>query len=339
MTPKNMARENSPRAGPAGSWRGGDLLKPLRLDPQRPLIIVNPRSGGGMSEARWARLVEGLTDGLGPFDTVFTAAPRDATTIARREAEGGRRLVVAFGGDGTISEVADGLLLAGAGHACELGIIPRGTGGDFRRTLELPQQPAAAARRIREGTARPIDAGRVQYVAHDGTPATRHFVNVASFGYSSAVASRANASSKRLGGKLAFLSAALQTLLTYDNTDIWLQLDDGPRERKRVMLTAVGNGRFFGGGMMICPQARLDSGALDVVVVGDFSRGEVVRNGGRLYSGSHLALDAVHNAAARKVFAAPVQADAVVPVELDGETPGRLPASFEILPAALRLRF
>jgi YegS/Rv2252/BmrU family lipid kinase len=308
------------------------------VDPQRPLVIVNPRSGGGTSEARWARQVEGLTDGLGPFDTVFTAGPRDATTIARREAEAGRRLIVAFGGDGTISEVADGILLAGAGGTCELGVIPRGTGGDFRRTLDLPQDPADAARRIRDGRAQAIDAGRVTFVAHDGTQATRHFVNVASFGYSSVVASRANASSKRLGGKVAFLGAAIKTLLTYDNADIWLQLDDGPRERRRVMLTAIGNGRFFGGGMMICPRAKLDSGTLDVVIVGDFSRGEVLTKGGRLYSGNHLTLESVHNAAARTVTAEPVNAQTVVPIELDGETPGRLPATFEILPGALRVR-
>ena len=78
-------------------------------------------------------------------------------------------------------------------------------------------------------------------------------MNVASFGFSSAVASRANASSKRFGGKAAFLGATVRSLLSYDNTDVWLSLDDGPRERRRVLMTAVGNGRFFGGGMKICP--------------------------------------------------------------------------------------
>jgi YegS/Rv2252/BmrU family lipid kinase len=308
------------------------------VDPQKPLVIVNPRSGGGLSEARWAGLVEGLTDGLGPFDSVFTQAPRDATEIARREARAGRALVVAFGGDGTISETADGILDAGAGATTTLGIIPRGTGGDFRRTLELPRDLAEAARRVREGRPVAIDAGRVTYVAHDGTTATRHFVNVASFGFSSAVASRANASSKRLGGKVAFLGASVRSLLSYDNTDVWLTLDDGPRERRRVLMCAVGNGRFFGGGMKICPGAQLDSGALEVVVVGDFTRMEVLTKMGRLYDGSHLSLESVSAAAVRKLVAAPVEPDVVVPIELDGETPGRLPATFEVVPAALRIR-
>jgi diacylglycerol kinase (ATP) len=314
------------------------MIEPLGLDAQRPLVIVNPRSGGGLSEARWAKLVDGLTDGLGPFDRVFTTAPRDATAIARREAAAGRRLVVALGGDGTISEAVDGILQAGAGATTELGVIPRGTGGDFRRTLELPKDLAEAARRVREGRVQVIDAGRVTYVAHDGSAETRHFVNVSSFGYSSAVASRANASTKRFGAKMAFVGAAVRTLLAYDNTDVWLELDDRPRERRRVLLAAVGNGRFFGGGMKICPEAKLDSGALDVVVVGDLSRADVLLKGSRLYDGSHLSLEEVTSTRARKLVATPVEADAVVPLELDGETPGRLPATFEVLPGALRIR-
>jgi YegS/Rv2252/BmrU family lipid kinase len=314
------------------------VLQTFGLDAQRLLVIVNPRSGRGLSERRWARLVEGITEGLGELDSVLTTGPRDATAIAKREAEAGRRLIVALGGDGTISEVADGILLAGAGATTELGIIPRGTGGDFRRSLELPSEPREAARRIRASKAQAIDAGRARYVAHDGSQALRHFVNVASFGFSSAVASRANASSKRLGGKIAFLSATVRALFSYDNTDIWLTLDGGARERRRILMMAVGNGRFFGGGMKICPEARLDSGMFDVVGVGDFTRIEVLRHVGRLYDGTHLELEDVWSARAGKVTAEPVEPDLVVPIELDGETPGRLPATFEVLPGAVRIR-
>jgi YegS/Rv2252/BmrU family lipid kinase len=301
-------------------------------------VIVNPRSGGGLSERRWASLRGRITDGLGELDSAFTTGPRDATEIAAREAAGGRRLVIALGGDGTISEVADGILRAGAGATTELGLIPRGTGGDFRRTLDIPSDPELAARRIREGRVQVIDAGRARYVAHDGTTAVRHFVNVASFGFSSAVATRANASSKRFGGKVAFLAATVRAIVTYDNTDLWLTLDQGERQRRRVLLAAVGNGRFFGGGMKICPGAEVDSGALDVVVVGDFSRGEVLARVNRLYDGTHLELEDVSATRARFLAAEPVEADAMVPLELDGETPGRLPATFEVLPGALRVR-
>jgi YegS/Rv2252/BmrU family lipid kinase len=303
------------------------------------MVIVNPRSGGGLSESAWAKLVAPLAEALGEFDSAFTSGPRDATRIAGEAAAAGRPLVVALGGDGTVSEVADGILSAGRGAATEIGLIPRGTGGDFRRTLELPQALREAARRIREAPARVIDAGRVEFTGHDGRPATRHFINVASFGFSSAVASRANRSSKRFGGKAAFLSATVRSLLSYDNHDVWLTLDGGDPRRRRVLLAAIGNGNFFGGGMKICPEARLDSGALDLVVVGDFTRAEVLRRVSRLYDGSHLTLEDVGNHSVKTLTAAPVDADAEIPIELDGETPGRLPATFAVLPGALRVRF
>ncbi|HEY2900172.1 MAG TPA: diacylglycerol kinase family protein [Polyangia bacterium] len=309
------------------------------MDPQRPLVIVNPRAGGGLSEVRWAKLVGPLTEGLGPFDSAFTTAGGHAVLLAHEAAAAGRQLIVALGGDGTISEVANGILSADAGATTELGIIPRGTGGDFRRMLQLSPSLAEAAKHVREKPAHAIDVGRVQYTAPDGTKALRYFVNVASFGFSSAVASKANASSKRLGGKLAFLGATLRTLASYDNTDVWLSIDGGPKQRRRVLMAAIGNGRFFGGGMKICPSASLDSGRLDLVVVGDFSRLEVMTKIGRIYSGSHLTLENVRNESTTRLEATPVDDGAVIPLELDGETPGRLPATFEVVPGALRVRF
>jgi diacylglycerol kinase (ATP) len=308
------------------------------VDSGRPLVIVNPRSGGGLSDARWARIRSALGDGLGELDSAFTTAPRDATEIARREAAGGRRLILALGGDGTISEVADGVLAAGAGTTTEIGLIPRGTGGDFRRTLELPKEIAAAATHIRRAAARVVDAGRVRYQAAEGGEGVRHFINVASFGFSSAVARRANASSKRFGGKLAFLGATLRELLAHDNDDVWLSIDGKERRQLRVMLAAIGNGRFFGGGMKICPDAQLDDGTLDLVAVGDLTRAQVVANIGKLFGGTHLQLEQVTHARITHLHAEPVDANANIPVELDGETPGHLPATFEILPGALRVR-
>ena len=308
------------------------------MDSGRPLVIVNPRSGGGLSESRWARVRGELADGLGELDSAFTTAPRDATEIARREALGGRKLILALGGDGTISEVADGVLAAGAGATVDIGLIPRGTGGDLRRTLELPEEIAAAAQRVRQAQARPIDAGRVRYRGADGGEAVRHFINVASFGFSSAVALRANTSTKRFGGKVAFLGATLRELFAHDNHDIWLTIDGQERRRSRVMMAALGNGRFFGGGMKICPDARLDDGVFDLVTVGDLTTAQVVANIGRLFSGTHLELEQVNHARITRLHAEPVEADVRIALEMDGETPGHLPATFEILPGALRLR-
>jgi len=302
----------------------------------KPVVIVNPRSGGGLSEKRWAGLVGVLSDGLGAFDTRFTEAPGHARTLAQEEAQSGRRLVIAFGGDGTISEVADGLVAAGG--TAELGIIPRGTGGDFRRSLGIKNEIAKAAEHLRKSKPRRIDVGRVSFVAHDGSTSTRHFVNVTSVGFSSVVASRANQGSKRLGGKASFLSAVVRSLLTYDNAEISFSVDDGEPRRMAVLLAAVGNGRFFGGGMKICPEALLDDGYFDLVTVGDMGRMEVLAKIHRIYSGQHLSMKAVQSVRCQRLHVASVDGGAKIPLEIDGETPGRLPATFEIVKGALRLR-
>jgi YegS/Rv2252/BmrU family lipid kinase len=310
---------------------------------ERPLVIVNPKAGGGFSERKTARLIGAVSEGLGEVDLAFTEAPRHATALARAAALDGRTLVVAFGGDGTVPEVVAGLLEAREvqdhAPATELAIVPRGTGGDLRRTLELPHDIVEAARHARDRAARTIDLGRATFTTADGTSETRPFVNVASFGFSSAVAARANESSKSFGPKVAFLGAVVRTLAGYQNTEVSLEIDGAPPLRRKVMLGALGNGRFFGGGMQICPDAKLDSGALSFVTVGDFSPAYTLTHIHRLFAGTHLSLPDVHASVVRAVRVTPVDPQARVPVELDGETPGYLPATFEIVPAALRVRF
>lgn len=302
----------------------------------KPLVIVNPRSGGGLSEKRWAGVVAPISDGLGSFDTRFTERPGHARTIAHEEATAGRKLVIALGGDGTISEVADGLVAAGG--KAEFGIIPRGTGGDFRRTLDMENQLYSAAERVRKSVPRSIDVGRVTYLDHEGREATRHFVNVTSVGFSSVVAERANQTSKRLGGRVSFLSAVVRSLITYDNAEVMVSVDGAEARPMTLLLAAVGNGRFFGGGMKICPEAILDDGHFDFVTVGDLGRIEVLAKIHRIYSGNHLSMKEVRQTRCRKLRVTPVDAKEEIPLEIDGETPGHLPASFEILKGALRLR-
>jgi len=303
----------------------------------KPVVIVNPRSGGGLSDRRWAALVAPLTDGLGPFDTRFTERRGDGKRLAEEEANAGRTLVVAFGGDGTISEVVDGLVAAG--RDTQLGVIPRGTGGDFRRSVCLPDKILEAARHIQATPARRIDVGRATFVGEGGQPTSRCFVNVASFGFSADVASRANRSSKKLGARLSFLGATMSSLVRYENVEVMIRVDGGEARRHTVLLGAIGNGCFFGGGMKICPNGSLEDGILDLVVVGDLGRLGVITKIGSLYEGTHIHLEQVSSVKARKVQVEPVNGSAPIPIELDGETPGHLPATFEVLPGVLPLRF
>lgn len=310
-------------------------------DRDRPVVIVNPKAGGGLGAKKQARLAGAVTEGLGASDFRLTEAQGHATEIARQAALGGRRLVVALGGDGTISEVVAGLLAARAAGATdtELGIIHRGTGGDFRRTLEVPSDVAEAARHVRERAGQWVDAGQAELTVAGGGNTRRSFINVASFGFSSAVAARANGSSKTLGAKAAFLGATLTTLASYQNQEVMLEIDDAPAIRRTLMLAAVGNGRYFGGGMKICPDAKLDSASMSFVVVGDLGKLKVLTNIHKLFAGTHLTIDDVSATTIHKLRAYPVDPAQTIPVEMDGETPGQLPATFEVIPRALRIRF
>ncbi|HYE15535.1 MAG TPA: diacylglycerol kinase family protein [Pyrinomonadaceae bacterium] len=307
-----------------------------------PLIIVNPTSAGGSTREAWPGTASDVRRHFGPFNCAFTEHAGHASEIAEREARAGRRLIIACGGDGTASEVANGILRSGAD--AEFAVLPSGTGGDFRRTLRLPAGPAEAARALREGKTRRMDAGRVTYHAEGGGEETRFFLNVASFGMGGDVIRRVKEGSwlapggaRVLGGRLSFAVAALQATFAFEKPRVRVRLDGGPEARLTVVNFCVANARYFGGGMKVAPLARLDDGELDMVSIGDMSPLSILANSYRVYLGTHLGMQQVRHARARRVEAAPDGGEEVK-LEVDGELVGRLPATFEILHAALSVR-
>jgi YegS/Rv2252/BmrU family lipid kinase len=302
-----------------------------------PLIIVNPRSGRGISQQQWASSAVVIRDHFGPFECRFTQDSGDAAKIAEEEAKNGRRLLIAMGGDGTISEVANGLLRSGMDSV--LGILPAGTGSDFRRTLGISSDLHRAAKNLKAADTRRMDVGHLVFVNHSGRPEERYFVNMASFGMSGKVAMRANRSTKLLGGGFTYAAATLSTLLSYTRPEVILSIDEQEALRLRILTVCVANGPTFGGGMRIAPDAKLNDGLFDVTMIGAMKTMQILLQSHRLYSGDLRGLEKVAMRRARKLKAQPAENGSEVLLEVDGETPGRLPASFEILPAALRIRF
>jgi diacylglycerol kinase (ATP) len=305
----------------------------------KPYLIVNPASANGNTGRHFDAIARAVSAALGDFRCAFTRHQGDAVDLARAAARGGERLVVAVGGDGTASEVIDGLVDGGRLIEPEMvfGCIPRGTGGDLRRTLGWPQDPAAAARTVAAGTVAACDLGVVEYTGHDGRPQTRHFANVSSFGVSGQVVERVEKSSKWLGGKLSFMLASARALLNYSDQPVRWRLDGGRWVEDRVTALCVCNGRFFGGGMMVAPDARIDDGLFDVTIWKGLSFADFVLKKKMLYNGSHVKLPNTSRARARVVEAEPLQGARVL-LDVDGEQPGRLPARWTILPGALRLK-
>jgi YegS/Rv2252/BmrU family lipid kinase len=310
-----------------------------------PLVIVNPASAGNSTGGSWPAMASDLATHFGAFKVAFTEKAGDGRLLAAREAKEGRRLIIACGGDGTISEVANGILESGC--EAELGILPSGTGGDFRRSLGIPSRTADAARSLRIGRTRQMDVGRVTYLNHEGAEETRHFLGVASFGMSTEIINRVKKNDSRrltgarsgwLGGKLSFAAATVQATFSSPGTNVIVQLDDHRERRLTVSNLCVANARYFGGGMKVAPDAMLDDGRFDVVTIGDLGALKILANAHKLYRGTHLEMEQVQQSHARIVTARPARKDDKVMIEIDGELPGRLPARFEILPRALRVR-
>lgn len=311
-----------------------------------PLVIVNPASAGGATGGAWPGVASDLRTHFGAFNCAFTKQAGDARLIAGREAVQGRSLIIACGGDGTISDVANGILESGAD--AELGILPSGTGGDFKRTLKIPARVSAAARALRSGRSVLLDVGRVEFQDRTGAPARRYFLNVASCGMGGEVIRRVEENSPGwltsatrrigIGGQLSYALASLQTTVSFTNRALRIQLDNHPEFRLVVANLCIANARYFGGGMKIAPEAKLADGLLDVVAVGDLGTLEILTNVYKLYLGTHLGMQKVQHALARRVRASAVDPDEQVLVEIDGELLGTLPATFEILPRRLRVR-
>lgn len=310
-----------------------------------PLVIINPESAGGATRDAWPKIASDLATHFGSFTPRFTKHPGEGIELAASAARKGTKLIIACGGDGTISEVANGILSAGSDT--ELGILPSGTGGDFRKTIGIPARASAAARVLRDGQTRLIDVGRVTFTRSDGEPESRYFLGVASFGMSADVVARVKEGGpewlptrgpKWLTGRVSFGLAMLQTTLKVGPTRVVVQLDDDPARHMTVANLCIANARYFGGGMKIAPDAKLTDGKFDVVSIGDLGAARILANAPRLYLGAHLSMEKIGHALATKIVARPIDGDPRIEIEVDGEIPGQLPATFQILPKAIRVR-
>jgi len=213
-------------------------------------------------------------------------------------------------------------------------VIPRGTGVDFVRTYGIPAKLEAAVDVAANGRVRAIDAGRVGYRTWSGDAGESWFFNAAGVGMSGAIARRTNESSKALGGKASYLWSTLAVFAGWTNTEATVTVDDETRTRV-LNEVVVANGRYLGGGMMLCPEAVPDDGLFDVLLIGDVTKLDLVRTMPKIYRGTHLPHPKAELLRGRTVA---VDAPEPLPVQLDGEQPGTTPVRMELVPHALRLR-
>jgi YegS/Rv2252/BmrU family lipid kinase len=308
-------------------------------DDERVIFILNPKSANGVTRKRFERARAYAEEVIGSIDVRFTERPMHATELAREAVRGKARAVISVGGDGTINEVVNGFFdesYERIDSPTAFGVVTSGTGGDFRRTLGFPVDPRKDLDRIGRFQTRKVDVGRCDYTTPSGGAGTRMFMNIGSMGVSGDIVNAVNTSSKALGAKLSFLRGTLSTLMTAPPNFVRLTFDgETEDETRKVTFIAVSNGQYFGGSMHVAPQAEIDDGSFDVVIAEGEGFGFWVKNAAAIYRGTHTSLPNIHVKRCSEVRAEPTGKDVLI--ELDGEQPGRLPATFRVVPATLDL--
>ena len=309
----------------------------------KPFLVVNPRSANGVTARHFDTIAQAVRGAIGDVEPAFTERAMHAADLARAALRNGHDLVIAVGGDGTVNEVVNGFfepprpgepprpVQPGAAMA----LLPRGTGGDLRRSLGLNGDLLHCAACLKRPAA-PADVGRVDYTTDAGARASRFFINVGEVGVGAKVVEIANRSSKLLGGKMSFKIASLRALAGWHDLRIRVFFDDEPPQDLSVTTLAIANGKYFGGGMMVAPEALLDDGVFHVTIWSGYGLSDFVLKGASMYDGSHVNLEGTRTRTARTVRVEAL-GTAPVGVEVDGERLGRLPATFSLLPGALQL--
>ena len=284
-----------------------------------------------MADALVAR-VEAI---CGPAVVATTGAPGDAARLARTAVEQGFARILVAGGDGTTGEVVTGLLSAPRLEHPSLGLLPVGSGCDLARSLGLPRGLDAALEVIAAGHLRPLDAGRVELLDARGGRQVRYFANELSAGLSGDTVKRARGLSKTLGPRIGFLLGAVSAVLTHQPFEASLEVDGERVYEGPISLLVVANGCYFGAGMRVAPEARVDDGLFEVVLARGLPRHEILHWLPAFYLGRHGGHPQVSFHAARSVALIPKAGDAVV--EVDGEGGFALPLRITCLPGALRV--
>jgi diacylglycerol kinase (ATP) len=295
-------------------------------------VIVNPVAGASTTYRKWPRISELLRHIGLPFEFQYTEGVGHAIELAREAASGGCRFLVAVGGDGTVNEVANGILLSRELQNATIGIISTGTGGDFARSVGIDKDYIKACSSLTGKRRRLIDVGVVEY-KKDGQRCRRFFINSAGVGFDAAVAETSNRLPKFLGGTIPYIMGLFKSLVGYRNKNVVMKVDDR-EESGRMLSVVVANGCYFGGGMRVAPQADIADGLLDVIAVGDMGKIELLRAFPTIYKGTHIYHPKVRTDKATRVEIGSAERFLV---HADGEFLGEGPVSFRLMPSALSI--
>ncbi len=287
------------------------------------LFIVNPVAGNGKA-LKFLRRIKNIAKSVtNDYLIKITRYPGHATEIARDYCQKEDFRIYSVGGDGTLGEIINGI----SGGACSLAVIPAGSGNDFSRNFYLKTDLDLLIKKLMYGRELLIDSAKVN---------SRHFINISSVGFDADVAYMANRMRKFrfIPRSLAYYIALFAVFLKCKSTDVEVTIDDNLNIKKRVLIVAVANGKYYGGGMMPAPEAELTDGYLDVCLIENKNPLEIIRFFPKFVKGKHSEIKGVHFYKGRKVH---IRASEKIALNIDGEVDQAYEATFEILPESIRI--
>ena len=296
-------------------------------------VIVNPQARGGVAGKLWP-VINMLLKNTGlSFDHELIEEAGQGIELAKRAVEKGYNLVIAVGGDGTVNEVANGLIDENGKGLATLGVIGAGTQNDIGRMLNLPWDYIRACQIFDDFKTATIDIGAVDYTFHN-QKTRRYYLNTAGVGFVSDVieSSMPNFKLKAIGGSAPYVIGLMPRVMSLSNKDLTISID-GETHKERDFSLIVNNGRYLGGGRVF-PNATPYDGLLDVAILGDMSKVEALLNFPFFYTGNNTNLPKVKMQRARTVTVDSIQK---IPLQIDGELIGETPATFRVVPSALRV--
>ncbi len=300
-------------------------------------LVVNPVSANGATAKRWPEVEALFQEADVEFSYSFTEAPEHATDITRTYLQQGYDLIISVGGDGTANEVVNGFFSEGQliNPQAAVAFMSTGTGRDLGRTIGTPPSINEAVQHILKSSVRPVDVGRVTFTNNRGAEEVRYFINVAGLGLDGDTVARVNRTSKALGGFVSFLWGTLVSLMLYKNKKMTITVDGAEICSEPVTVVVIGNGRYFGGGMCVAPQAVVDDGLFDIVILRGLSKLALLVNLPKVYCGKHLNHPRIESLRGQNIT---VSSTDEALLDLDGEQPGCAPVTVELLPTALNLK-
>jgi YegS/Rv2252/BmrU family lipid kinase len=297
--------------------------------------IVNPNAGNGKGKKDWERI-----SGLFARENIkiiskFTERKGQATEFAGEAIGSGFRKIISVGGDGTLNEIVNGVFNQNYCPANEItvGMIPVGTGNDWGRMFGIPLVYEGSVNVIKENKSLLHDIGVISY--YTGTEQhKRYFINISGLGFEAMVVKKTNKQKdKGRSNNAIYLYNLLSSLISYKNTDVEMVIE-GIKRSAKVFSINVGNGRYCGGGMRQTPDALPDDGLLDITVIKEMGRIEIIKALKILYDGTILSHPKVDGYRAKNLS---VTSESLLYAEADGESLGHTPVEFSIIPAGINV--